>query len=198
MIRWEAAYRRAFDAKHPLLFVGGPAGGGRVRGMTDFRSLHYVQPFTNVAMGVTTGYQLQSFPAGAFVLGIAAAATFNRVVKADQYYADGATAPLDSTFDRIPSSTPGNRDLFALDFNFTQDESITPNGPALAEALLGSGGGTEFPAREIVVDPSQGILCRVQSLLGVQLISGAAGATGIAVPMRVHVVYKCMVPRAVG
>lgn len=191
MIRWETAWRRAFEAKHPFVVK---------RKITDFRSLHYVQIFSAVAQGTTSATTLQSFPSGAFVLGISAAANIPVLVKRDQYYADGAANPLDVTVDRLKSATAGNRDLFGIDFAYTNDEQITPGGPAIADALLGSGRGTEFPARELIIDPSQGILCRVQNLITAQTIDNAGGSlpTGISFPMTVHVIYKCMVPRNQG
>jgi hypothetical protein len=72
--------------------------------------------------------------------------------------------------------------LFALSFQYSGDEVITPGGPVLAEALLGSGSDTIFPGREIIVPPSQALLCSVQSY-------------AIAPPLNVHVVYHAMVPR---
>lgn len=189
MIRWETAWRRAYEAKHPFVVN---------KKITDFRPIHYNQIFSNIAAGTTTAATLRDFPGGAFVLGITASAVIPVVLKADQYYADGAAAPLDSTIDRLKSNTPGNRDLFALDFSYTNDEQLTPGGPIMADALLGSGRGTEFPARELMIDPAQGILARAQNLITTQLVSGAAAAAGVQFPMTVHVCYKCMVPRAVG
>ena len=49
-------------------------------------------------------------------------------------------------------------------------------GPVLAEALLGSGVDTNFPAREIIIPPSQGILATVVSY-------------AIAPPLNVHVPF---------
>jgi hypothetical protein len=191
MIRWETAWRRAKEANHPFVVK---------RNITDFRSLHYNQIFSAVAQGTTSATTLQTFPSGAFVLGISASANVPILVKRDQYYADGAAVPLDVTIDRLKSSTPGNRDLFGIDFAYTNDEQLTPGGPAIADALLGSGSGTEYPARELIIDPSQGILCRVQNLITAQTIDNLSGSlpTGISFPITVHVVYKCMVPRSQG
>lgn len=189
MVRWEAAFRRAQESNHPLT-VG--------KKQADFTALHYVQPFTGIAMGTITGAQLQNFPAGAFILGISASAAFPRIVKAAQYWNDSAEEPLDFTFDRQPTATPGNMDLFSLDFSYTQNQQITPNGPAIASALLGTGAVSEFPSRELIIDPSQGILCRVGSLVSLKLIDGTSPPAGVLFPITVHVVYKCMVPRAAG
>lgn len=164
----------------------------------DFRPIHFNQIFTNIAAGTTSAATLRDFPGGAVILGITASAVIPVVVKADQYYADGAAAPLDSTLDRLKSNTPGNRDLFALDFAYTNDEQLTPAGPIIADALLGSGRGTEFPARELYIEPAQGLLARVQNLITTQLISGAAAAAGILFPITVHICYKAMVLRAQG
>jgi hypothetical protein len=189
MIRWEVAFRRAQDAGHSLV---------KGKKITDFRPLHYTQSFVNIAAGTTSAATQQNFPGGAFVLGISASAALPVIIKPDQYYADGAAAPLDSTIDRLKTTTAGNRDLFALDFQYTNDEQLVPGGPAMADALLGSGRGTEFPARELIVDPSQGILARVQNLIATQLISGGAAPAGLQFPLTVHIIYKSMVPRAVG
>lgn len=190
MINWEIAWKRANEgaAPHPLV---------RGKKKQDFRALTYVQTFSNIALAATTANQLQTFPSGAFVLGICAAAVLPKITKADQYYADGAAAPLDTTIDRGFATTPGNLDLFGLSFQYTNDEIITPGGPISAAALLGPTG-TLFPARELIIDPSQGILASAQNLISFQLISGAASATGITFPITVHVGYTCMVPRSIG
>jgi hypothetical protein len=189
MVRWESAFRRATLAKNPMVM-------GKTE--NDFTAMHYVQTFVGIAMGATTGYQLQNFPAGAFVLGISAACSFARIVKPDQYYSDGGESPLDTTFDRTPTASPGNLDLFALDFQYTQNQAITANGPVLAAALLGGGGASEFPSRELIIEPSQGVLCRAQSFVSLKKIDGSAGPTNTQFPITVHVVYKAMVPRLIG
>jgi len=189
MVRWEAAWARAVQAQHPFVSGKRPA---------DFRPLVYTQQFAALAAGSTSGSSLQTFPAGAFVLGIDGSAICPKVMKPDQYYADGGTAPLDSTFDRIPSCTPGNKDLFSVNLTYTQNEVLTPNGPCNAAALFGVGDATQFPVREIIVDPSQGLLCQARNDLSFQLVSGAAAATGILLSLVITVAYHCMVPRAIG
>lgn len=188
MINWDLAWRRQVAGSNP--FVQG-------KKQCDFRPIVYNQSFATIAIGQSSGILLQTFPGGAFVLGIAASARFPRIVKKDQYYADGAAAPLDSTFDRQPSCTPGNRDMFSLNFQYTNDENITPGGPALAEALLGSGGNTQFPHREIVIDPSQGILCQCRNDVTLVDIAGTALANAVF-SLTVNVEYFCMVPRLAG
>lgn len=188
MIRWEDAWRRATETNHPLI-------RGKKKG--DFRSIDYVQTFANVPPQTNSGPLLQTFPAGAFVLGIEASAIMPVVTKADQYYADGGTAPLDSTFDRQPTATPGNLDKFSLSFQYTNDEIITPGGPGLAAALMGIDGG-RFPTRELIIDPSQGILCTARNELLFQIINGTASNPAITISLTIHVIYKSMVPRAIG
>ena len=180
MIRWREAFERCKDSRE---FQGYFAKGGANRKMSDFRYIGYVQQFQTVAAGTLTGGATpstaitpgalqgpaqQNFPQGAIVLGITAACAQPQTTT--------------SAFQYAPSMSPGRRDLFALNFQYSGDEVITPGGPVLAEALLGSGEDTIFPAREIIVPPSQSILCAVQSYT-------------IAPPMVVHVVYHSMVLR---
>lgn len=179
MIRWREAFERCKDSQE---FKSYFARGKAVK-ITDFRYIAYGQQFNSVAAGSVTGGATpssaitpgaqsgpsqQNFPSGAIILGITAAAVQAQTTT--------------SAFQYAPSQNPGRRDLFALAFQYSGDEVITPGGPVLAEALLGSGSDTIFPGREIVVPPSQSILCTVQSYT-------------ISPPLNVHVVYHAMVPR---
>jgi hypothetical protein len=179
MIRWREAFERCKDSAEFKRYFS----KGKVPLASDFRYLAYCQQFNNVAAGtvvggatpnsaVTGGVQsgptLQNFPAGAIVLGITAAAQQAQTTT--------------SAFQYAPWQSPGKRDLFALSFQYTNDEIITPGGPVLAEALLGSGEDTIFPSREIIVPPSQGLLATVVSY-------------AIAPPLNVHIVYHAMVPK---
>lgn len=179
MIRWREAFERCKDSRE----FKGAIGQGRDVKITDLRYLAYCQQFNSVAAGTvtggatpstsvtpgaTSGPSQQVFPNGAVILGITAACVQPQTTT--------------SAFTYAPSYNPGRRDLFALNFQYTGDEIITPGGPVLAEALLGSGIDTIFPAREIIVPPSQGVLCTVQSF-------------AISPPLNVHVVYHAMVPR---
>ncbi len=188
MIQWDTVWKRQMECQAEWV---------RGKKKSDFRSVYYTQKFTNIALGASSGNTLQTFPAGAFILGIDASARIPRVIKPDQYYADGTASPLDSTIDRLLDATPGNLDTFSLNFQYTNDEIITPGGPCLASSLLGVNGGL-FPARELIVDPSQGILCSVKNELATQLIDGTVAPAGITISIDVHVRYACMVPRAVG
>ncbi len=62
---------------------------------------------------------------------------------------------------------------------------------------MGPEGGL-FPARELIVDPSQGILCSAKNEITLLQYNGAAAPTGAQFTIDVHVRYTCMVPRAVG
>ena len=186
MVQWEHAWRRAVECNSS--FVQG-------KKKSDFRSVYYTQKFLNIANGGESGNKLQTFPAGAFVLGIVAGAKYARVIKKDQYYADGADP--DSTFDRLPTANPANLDMFGVQMQYTNDEIITPGGPCLASALFGPDG-MDFPVRELIIDPSQGILTNISNELTFLRIDGSAVANTISVPIDVHVRYACMVPRAVG
>lgn len=180
MIRWREAFERCKVSQEFNRYF---SRGGKAIGAGDFRFLAYCQQFNSVAPGSVTGGAtptsavspglnsgpaLQIFPAGAIILGITAAAQQSQTTTNGFTYA--------------PWQSEGKRDLFALAFQYTNDEIITPGGPVLAEALLGSGYDTIFPGREIIVPPSQGLLCTVQSY-------------AIAPPLNVHIVYHAMVAR---
>ncbi len=143
-----------------------------------FREIQYSQTFTGVAAtsspgtyGTPSGPTLQTFPSGAIVQGITAAA----------YQAQITTG----SFTYAPTFTPGRRDIFGVSFSYTNDELITANGLTLADALLGSGSDTIFPCKALLIPPSQGILCTVASVAP-------------SPNLMVTVVYHCAVPRAAG
>lgn len=129
---------------------------------TDFRSALYVQTFTPAAGGQVSANQLQQFPGGAIILGITASA-----------YVPGAAA--------ADGQSPRNRQLFSIDFSYSNNEALVIGGPALADALLGGGDADVFPPTELVMAPNQSINCRVANL-----------TTG---SLTVHVVYHCLVYR---
>jgi len=194
MISWDLAWKRSSEARarYPWLLN---------KKQSDFRSMVYNLRFSDVAPGTVNGPTLQTFPAGAFVLEIQAAAFHPLIVKENQYYADGAASPQDVTYDRGPTPTPGNRDLFSIDVQYTNDEIITAGGPIIAAALMGAGDTSQFPPREIVIDPSQGLLVRAKNEITFALIDGSdapEGETSITLPLTIDVVFKCMVPRAAG
>lgn len=154
--------------------------GGRLLPMGAFRYLAYSQQFVGVAgsgtagvFGTQSGPLTQNFPSGAVILGISASA----------YEAQQAHAAADYA----PSFSPGRRDLFGISFQYTNDEQITPNGLTMAEALLGSGSENIFPAKELLIPPSQAILCAVAALVPSTLPN-----------LTINVVYHCMVPRSAG
>lgn len=179
MIRWREAFERSRDSAEFRRYFG-----GKVQ-MSDFRAIAYAQQFNSVAAGSVTGGATpssaitpgnasgpsqQNFPNGALILGITAASVQAQTTT--------------SSFQYAPSASPGRRDLFGLHFQYSGDEILTPGGPVLAEALLGGGDDTIFPAREIIIPPSQSILATVVSYT-------------IAPPLNVHVVYHAMVPKVV-
>lgn len=124
------------------------------RGMQldQFRPITYGALYS-VAGSSTAGPTRQDFPGGAIILGVSAAA-----VGFDSGNADA--------FD--PAAT-ASRSSFALSFSYSNDEQLTPGGPHIAEALLGGGDQTQYPPREIVVAPSQGINVTVQNLTSTQI-----------------------------
>lgn len=177
MIRWREAFERCIKSREFRQYFA------QAKEPSDFRYMAYGQQFASVAAGTVvggaaptsaiasgapSGPTLQNFPTGAIIIGITAAGQQAQTTT--------------SAFQYAPWQSTGKRDLFALSFAYTNDEVITPGGPVLAEALLGSGMDTIFPAREIIVPPSQGILATVVSYT-------------IAPPLTVHIVYHAMVPR---
>lgn len=176
MITWNQAYDRQKGSEQFISFFG---RSGSPPSAKAFRPISYSQFFSGVAAagtpgqyGTASGPTNQSFPAGAVILGITAAAYQNSTTTGSFTYA--------------PSMTPGKRDLFGLLFSYSGDEQITPGTtPVQAEALLGSGSGTIFPQRELIIAPSQAILTTVAALCPAPTLS-------------VTVVFHCMVPRAAG
>src|SRR5882757_3531689 len=177
MIKWREAYDRLCGTSEFSTYFGKdkplPIGA--------WRFLAYSQRFEGIpgtanagTFGATQGPLLQNFPSGAVILGITAGA-----YEAQQ---------LDnSAVLYAPSFSSGRRDLFGLSFQYTNDEQVTPSGLTMAEPLLGSGYDTIFPGKELLIPPSQGILCACASL-----VPTASPA------LSVHVVYHTMVPRAAG
>lgn len=111
---------------------------------SDFRPLVYCQSFTPASGGAPTAPSPQVFPSGAIVLGITASA-----------FVPAAAAT---------GQANRNRQLFQIDFSFTNNESITVGGPVSADALLGGGDSDIFPSRELIIAPNQSINCRVANV----------------------------------
>ena len=171
MIKWREAYERVKGSQEFVRYFGANLPMGA------FRFLSYSQRFEGVVgsatagtPGTQSGPTAQNFPSGAIILGITAGA-----YQAQQ--SEGAA-------DYAPSVNVGRRDLFCLAFQYSGGEQITPNGLTMAEALLGGGYDTIFPAKEIMVPPSQTLLCSVAALFPSTLPNIA-----------VHVCYHAMVPR---
>lgn len=171
MIKWTEAYKRLQDTPEFVQYFK------RNMPMGAFRFLAFSQFFPSIAgvatagvFGTPTGPLAQNFPSGAVILGITASG-----YQAQQLAAAAAYAP---------SFSSGRRDLFGLSFQYTGGEFITPNGLTMAEPLLGSGYDTIFPAKEILVPPSQALLCSVGALF-----------PSTSPVISVSVVYHCMVPR---
>lgn len=137
------------------------------------------------------------FPAGAVILGITAAATLA------QRTAGSATSQ--------PWRSPGKRDLFSLDLDFTSGDNITqgnpiselvsnPNSsiiaepPILAEALMGNGSKDDFAVRELWVAPGLGISVTARSLV---LPSNIDSTVSAPPNLSLHLVFHAMVPGVV-
>jgi hypothetical protein len=125
------------------------------RGMKleDFRPITFGQIFS-LTTGQTLGPVRRDFPGGIIILGISA----------------GSVADDGGTPDAYVADATGSRAAFALSMSYTNDEQITPGGPIQAEALLGGGASTQFPPREIVVAPSQGINVTAENLTSTQIL----------------------------
>lgn len=128
---------------------------------SDFRPIVYCQIFNLVQSGATTPNTPANFPGGAIILGITAAGFLGEVGVADQ--------------------GNNNRQSFGLAFSYTNAEALTPGGPISADALLGSGADTNFPARELLIPPNQMIQAQVKNF------SNAA--------LSVHVCYHALLYR---
>jgi hypothetical protein len=126
---------------------------------TDFRPLTFVQTFTPATGGAPTASAPQSFPGGAIILGITASA-----------FVPGAAV-----------AAGRNRQLFSIDFSFSNNEAIIVGGPVVADALLGGGEQDVFTTKEMIMAPNQSVGARVANL--------TAGA------LTVHVCYHCLVYR---
>lgn len=178
MIKWREAYERQKLAPDFGRYFGG--GPGKVPPMHAFRYIAYsllLGPCLGNAspvsgFGQPVGPSQQNFPAGAVILGISSTAFQEQVGD-------------NTAYQYAPFSAPGRRDLYGLAFSYTNDENITPNGLTLANALLGDGDDTVFPGRELLIPPSQGLLCTAASFT-------------VAPSLYVQIVFHSMVPRAVG
>jgi hypothetical protein len=184
MVSWDRAWQRSVENKSP--FIQG-------RQKKDFRYLVYSRAFLSCVPGVAQGQQQQQFTAGAFVLGVTAAANIRNVIKNLLYYANANTD--DGAADNLLSATPGNLDKFLLDFSYTTEDSLVANGPTLASALLGSGAESMFPAQELIMPPSQAILCGAQNALGFVGSTYEVANVAISVLMDIYINFHCMVPR---
>jgi hypothetical protein len=166
MISWRDAYQRLrFSPEFRRYF-----GQGKLLPAYAFRPIVYPQRII-VGAAASAPPTAQNFPAGAVILGITSAA----------YQAQTATG----AFTYEPWATEGRRDLYALQFQYSGDEQIVAGATLNADALLGSGGGTQFPPREILMPPSQALLATVQNFT-------------VAPDLTVDIGYHCMVPRVVG
>lgn len=170
MIKWREAYERCSKTAAFKSYFGG------VKPIDAFRLLTYSTQFPSVAAastagsyGAVSGPSTVTFPSGAIILGITASAFQAQTVTTNFQYA--------------PQGSEGRRDMFGIAVQYTGDEQITPNGLVCADALLGSGVDTIFPAREIMMPPSQALSISVASM-------------AIAPTLSITVAFHAMVPRA--
>lgn len=129
----------------------------------DFRPVYFVQKFTPAANDVPTAWVSQPFPNGAIILGITASG-----------FVPGAAANGQGN---------RNRQLFGIDFQFSNTDAIIVNGPVAADALLGGGDADVFPSREIIIAPSSQVNCRTTNY-----------TTGL---LSVHVAYHVLSYRTI-
>lgn len=128
---------------------------------SDFRPIVYGQTFTPAAGGAATASQAQLFPGGAIILAITASAFIPTVAGTAQ--------------------GNRNRQLFGIDFSFSNNEAIVIGGPLSADALLGGGDNDIFPSRELIIAPNQQI--------GTRVANYTTGA------LTVHVCFHCLIYR---
>lgn len=128
---------------------------------SDFRPIVYTQTFTPASGGAATASQAQLFPGGAIILGITASAFV-------------PTAAIGGQSNR-------NRQVFGIDFSFSNNEAIVVGGPISADALLGGGDSSIFPSRELIIAPNQQVGTRVANY-----------TTG---SLTVHVCFHCLIYR---
>jgi hypothetical protein len=166
MVDWTKAYLRLRGSANFRQYFGGKV----IPRMSDFRPLSFVQSFTGLATGATSAATLQNFASGAVLLGLAGSMLIPQS-------AAGA-------FTYAPWASNGRRDMFALNLQYTGDEQIIAGGPGIADAMLGGGDESQYPPREIMIAPSQGILATVENL-SLQTA-------------RIDIVYHAMVPRRAG
>lgn len=108
---------------------------------SDFRQGVFGQTFTPAASSAAPS-QPRTFPGGAIVYGITAAA-----------FVPGAAL-----------GTGRNRQGFQINFSYSAGESIIMDGPLCADAVLGGGDADVFPAKELVLLPNQQIVCTVNNI----------------------------------
>ena len=170
MIKWNEAYGRCSRTNAFKSYFG------KLLPIDAFRLLTYSLQFPSVAAstvagtyGAIAGPTTQTFPSGAIILGITAAGFMIQTISGAFQYA--------------PWGSEGRRDMFGVSVQYTGDEQITPNGFVVADALMGSGVDTIFPAKEIMMPPSQGLSVGVANL-------------STSNPISVTVAFHAMVPRA--
>ncbi|MEO7827205.1 MAG: hypothetical protein ABIR60_08700 [Allosphingosinicella sp.] len=128
---------------------------------SDFRPIVYGQTFTPAAGGAATASQAVLFPGGAIILGITASGFVPTAA--------------------IGGQSAANRQVFGIDFSFSNNEAIVVSGPLSADALLGGGDNTIFPLRELIIAPNQQI--------GTRVANYTTGA------LTVHVCFHCLIYR---
>lgn len=109
--------------------------------LSDFRTMVYTQQFPSVGSLATIQPQPQNFPGGGVILGVTASAVTHGV----------------------SLGQPGrSRAGFRISLAYSGGEQIAVS--TSAEALLGSGENCSFPVKELVVPPTQTLLCGIQNL----------------------------------
>jgi hypothetical protein len=112
--------------------------------LSDFRPIVFPLVQTAVASLNSVGPLRRDFPGGAIILGVTGSAIQNGAAFA-------------------PGGTTG-RQAFSATMAYTNDEQIVPSDLLMCESLLGTAAECEFPPREIVVAPTQGINVQLRNL----------------------------------
>lgn len=124
--------------------------------LADFRTMAFGQQLSCPAGAGSTpgsiGPSTRNFPGGAIILGVTASATPSTFGAGDAFL---------------------YRKSFALQFGYTNGESLSSGDFISADALTGGGDGTTWPTKEIVVAPNQGIQatanCYITTALLIQI-----------------------------
>lgn len=195
------SYALKFDSLQPALVAD---GGTPNTGSAALTSATWGAPTGAVAPGPPLS-RLVDFPSGAVVLGVDGSASLAQANPRREL------GPLSITYQYSPSESKGRREMFVVDLEYVDTDSIcagnpiselvsNPNSaivtepPIVAAALFGGGSRSSCPSHEFYVAPGLGIQVTVRSLA----LPSSLPVAGDAPPnMNVHIVMHVMIPGTV-